>query len=63
VESYLGDGLKPEEAKRKAELKLIRELATLDQPESLPPPLRTSRDITILAGGCALIRPSAWNHP
>jgi uncharacterized protein (DUF3820 family) len=34
-------------------------LVTLDEPEPLPPP-RTSHDITILDGGCALIRPSSW---
>jgi hypothetical protein len=34
-------------------------LVTLDEPEPLPPP-RASRDVTILDGGCALIRPSMW---
>jgi hypothetical protein len=35
-------------------------LVTLDGPESLPPPPRTTHDISILAGGCVLIRPSVW---
>jgi uncharacterized protein (DUF3820 family) len=38
-------------------------LVTLDELESLPTLPRTSRDVTVLDGGCALIRPSAWNHP
>jgi uncharacterized protein (DUF3820 family) len=35
-------------------------LVTLDEPEPLPQPARTSRDVTILESGCALIRPRAW---
>jgi hypothetical protein len=35
-------------------------LVTLDEPEPIPPP-RTSRDVTVLAGGCELIRPSVWS--
>jgi hypothetical protein len=30
-----------------------------DEPESLPP-APASREVSILAGGCALIRPAAW---
>jgi hypothetical protein len=37
-------------------------LRDLDQTESLPPPPRASRDVTVLAGGCSLIRPAAWNR-
>ena|ERR1700722_550453 len=36
-------------------------LVTLDKPEPLPPP-RTSRDVSILDGGCALIRPNVWSR-
>jgi hypothetical protein len=32
----------------------------LSQPESLPRAPRASREVTILAGGCRLIRPAAW---